>query len=242
MMDVTLNQSQQLFVLKSGSSYSCLGFKVVYDQACELVKRLAKAGVRFDPLREREGEPLGLPSTTEIGTLSQYRLYEALMAAYTRIKDKETWFTEDTPAQVCRVIERYRKSGEAIRVFYGDVVTGRSWMDEYDVIGRVGRSMGPMKSPLLVAEGEYAGGCLLTDCIIRMIDVETGEDVYCHPKFHVPEMELRKLDGDLLQGYTHGVWVKAKDGQFANHVKFKSIGEAGRWIAFITGESRDLPQ
>lgn len=231
-MDVTLNQSQQLFVLKSGSSYSCLGFNVVYERACELVKRLAKAGER-----------LATPKETEIGTLTQYRLYESLMQAYAHLKDKETWFTEDTPAKVRWEIERYRKSGEAIRVFYGDVVTGRSWMDEYDVIGRVGRSAGPMKSPLLVAEGEYAGGCLLTDCIIRLIDVKTGEDVYRHPKFHVPEMELRKLDGDLLlQGYTHGLWVKAKDGQFANHANFKSIGEAGHWIAFITGESRDLPQ
>ena len=43
-------------------------------------------------------------------------------------------------------------------------------------------------------------------------------------------------------GYTHGVWVKNKDGQFENHANFKSYGKAAQWVAFMAGECMEQPQ
>jgi hypothetical protein len=49
-------------------------------------------------------------------------------------------------------LETDRKNQRKIRLFYGDTQTGQSWFDEHDVVGRIGRSTGSIKVPLLVAD------------------------------------------------------------------------------------------
>lgn len=254
---ITLNQTQKLFVVNTGSGYSCLGFQVVYDYACELVERIAKAsrGQLSSVLADNDErfDENGQVRKSEVGTLAQYGLYQRLLDTYAKLNDSETWFDARTPPKVRSVLERYRKSGATLRVFYGDTETGRDWMDEYDTIGHVGRSTGTMKAPLLVPENEHGGPALLTSCIVRMMDVATGKEVYRHPKYHLPAMELRALKDETglvgagetpvrlsTMGYTHGVWVQEKDGTFVNHANFKSLGKAAHWMAFLAGESMDL--
>lgn len=230
-MEITLNTEQQLFVISSGNSCSCLGFKVVYEQACELARRLGKAG-----------KALLQPEESDIGTMSQYEQYRSMLSDYCRINDNKTWFDGRTPAKVQKVLDNYRKSGEKVRIFYGDLVTGRDWMDEYDMIGRVGRSMGPMKSPLLIAPGECGGPAMLTSCIVRIIDIESGIEVYRHASYHTPKMALvPAADYDQVAGYSHSVQVESKTGHMETHANFKSQGEAAHWLAFMAGESHDYP-
>src|SRR5690606_22336505 len=111
-MSITVNQAEQLFVIKSGGGYSCLGFKVVYDRARELAHRLALAGKK-----------LFEPADSEIGTIQQFQQYQEVLIAYGRIIDTKTWFDADTPASLIRVLELARKTHARIRVFYGDSVT-----------------------------------------------------------------------------------------------------------------------
>lgn len=230
-MEITLNNEQQLFVISSGNSCSCLGFKVVYEQACELARRLAKVG-----------KALFQPEESAIGTVSQYEQYQSLLSAYGQIKDEKTWFDGRTPEKVQKALETYRKSGEKVRIFYGDVVTGRDWLDEYDMIGRVGRSMGPMKSPLLIAPGECGGPSMLTSCIVRIIDIASGNEVYRHAQYHRPTMALvTAADYDQVAGYSHSVQVESLSGHMETQANFKSIGEAAHWIAFMSGQSHDYP-
>lgn len=242
MTAVTLNNDQRVYVINSGHGYSCLGFDVVFSYIAELVNRIAKAGKVL---------PVAAPQVAEIGTLKQYEDYQSLMTVYRGLGDKETWFDARTPEKVRKVLERYRKSGARVRVFYGDEKTGRDWMEEFDMVGTIGRSMGPMRSPLLIPDNEDGGPALLTQCIVRMVDVETGKEVYKHEKYHLPKMELRELTTESIKdqdgektlksmGYTHGVWVEDKDGKPCNHANFKSLGKAAHWMAFMAGESCDL--
>lgn len=230
-MNIALNNEQEQFVISTGNSVSCMGFKVVYEQACELARRIAKAG-----------KELMVPKSTEIGTLAQYAQYQQLLSIYRSVGDEKTWFDARTPKKVQRILEDARKSNDKMRIFMGDTETGRDWMDEYDTIGRIGRSMGPMKSPLLVADGEYGGPALLTHCIVRIINITTGEECYRHPKYHTPKMELSEAAHyDVVDGYTHCVKVESKDGVMETHANFKSQAEAAHWLAFMSGQSHDYP-
>ncbi|KVP75578.1 hypothetical protein WJ96_07670 [Burkholderia ubonensis] len=243
-MNIALNNEQQLFVISSGNSVSCLGFQVVFEQAREFARRLQAVSEKtllakgMASLRE-----LVAPSTDEIGTLKQYTQYRALLAGYSKLEDNATWFDARTPRTVQRVLEEARKSGDRMRVFQGDTKTGRDWMEEYDTIGRIGRSTGTMKSPLLVPEGDFGGPALLTHCILRVINLTTGKEVYRHRKYFTPKMELSEAASYArAEGYTNCVKVESKDGVMETHANFKSQESAIHWMAFMNGVSHDYPR
>jgi hypothetical protein len=73
----------------------------------------------------------------------------------------------ETSAEVIRILEIVRKSKCRIVVDYGDVKTGESWGEVYDIAGRVGISTGPTKIPLLIHnKRSLGGGAMLDHCII----------------------------------------------------------------------------
>lgn len=217
-MNVTLNQEQRLFVLPSGSGYSCLGFDVVFKRLKQYAQLLG----------------LAQPSSDGIGTLAQYRQYLEAERAYIAAGRVETLFDPDTPAEVQRILELKRGTQQPIRVHLGDAKTGRSWLEEHDVIGTVGRSMGPVRVPLLCKAGSGGGFAMLTACVLRIQDAKTGHDLYRHPSFHLPEL---RIVPSTLAGYVeevHGT-VPGTDKPSV-HARFKSAGGAQKWIAFMNGE------
>lgn len=242
-MNITLDNQQQLFVISTGNSVSCLGFNVVYQQARELCRRLKATAARtrlaagMDALVE-----LVMPREDQIGTIEQFQQHRALMEGYSKLNDSATWYDARTPAGVQRALESAMRSKDSIRVFTGDTVTGRDWMEEYDTIGRIGRSCGAMKVPLLIPKGEAGGPALLTHCIVRIINVTTGAEVYKHPKYHAPKMELVEAASyDKAEGYTHCVKMQNKDGDMDTCANFKSNADAGHWLAFMNGLTHDYP-
>lgn len=213
--EVTINKEQELFVIPSGDGHSCYGFNNLFLELGQLA------------------EKLGLPSpkAEEVGTLSQYREYRAALAeAQRRGGIKETWYHASTPKAVRNVLERVMESRTRVRIHLGDAVTGRSWMDEYDVVGRIGRSTGITKIPLLVAEGEDGGPGLLDHCIVRIQHARTGVDIYRHPSFHTPEMWIKDTEDE--PEYPVAVEVDGK-GTVA---RFKDHTRAERWVAFMKGD------
>lgn len=225
---VSLNQQQQLFVLSTSNSVSCLGFQVLFEQASEIARRLAKAGRR-----------LFEPKAAEIGTLAQYEQYQELLKAYAQLDDSKTWFDARTPQKVQSVLEAARKSGDSLRLFLGDTETGRDWLKEFDTIGTIGRSTGLMKVPLLIADG-HGGPAILTNSILRIVNLSNGQELYCHPKYQQPKLMLTPAaDFDQAEGYTHSVKAENKDGVMETHANFKSQAEAAHWLAFMSGLSHD---
>ena len=240
-MEITINQDQRLFVIPEGDGYSCMGFDVVFKKLKQIIEYL--------DLRDEWGSPLKADEN-EKGTLAQYSMYRNAVSRAMEANIKETWFDPDTPFKVRRILEKYRKSGETLRIFYGDTETGRDWMEENEVLGHVGRSTGIFKVPLMVEPGNSGGMALLDHCIVRMQDGKTGRELYRHKDYNLPEIEIRSTEGITVSwhqnkppltfaamGYTHGAWVKDQNGEFSNHANFKSYGKACRYVAFITGES-----
>ena len=139
-----------------------------------------------------------------------------------------TSFTTGTPDRVCQLLNYFRNNGTRIRVFYGDTKTGKDWLQEYDTMGRVGRSGGQIKIPILVNNSRsWGGGGILDDCIVR-ITVDR-KDVYRHPKYHQGRFMIGKSPYPELPW---GVFVNGE-----NHANFKTKEKAEKWVRFMKGET-----
>jgi len=236
MSEITINKEQRLFVFKESHGYTCQGFDVVYKQCLEMARRIKQ----FSLLPQ--GTELAPILESEIGTMAQYEQYKNILKI---IGDRKlgTWFHFDTPTKVRQIINQYIKGDGRLRLFYGDTKTGRCWMEENDVVGLIGRSGGTMQIPLLIAKDEHGGPGILDNCIVRIIDADSREELYRHKLYHLPEMEIRQVDEKLFAiGYTHGVWAKNKEGNFENHANLRSFGKAAQFVAFMSGECCEQPQ
>lgn len=141
-----------------------------------------------------------------------------------------TAYHAETPQAVINLLENSRQSGTRLRVFYGDTATGRDWLEENDVCGRVGRSTGTIKIPLLIKSSLSTGGsALLDNCIVKIM---IGKNVvYQHPAYNQPKFVLReKLSNGRVAVQT----------QFGNLreicARFDTQTQAQRYIDFMTGK------
>lgn len=246
-MEIICNEEQRLFVLKSSDHVSCMGYDVIRNHCLELQRRIKKFGLLPN------GVSLTPVLDSEIGTLNQYEQYKNLLKLV-RNRNLGTWFDYSTPTKIRTILEQYRKEGGRLRLFYGDTQTGRCWMEENDVLGKIGRSTGTMKIPLLIAEGECGGPGILDSCVVRILDADTREELYLQKNYFLPDMEIRSTEGVMARwhtdkppkllsemGFTHGVWIREKDGNFSNQANFKSYGKAAQYVAFMSGECCEQP-
>lgn len=98
-----------------------------------------------------------------------------------------TYYHESTPQRVIETLEASRKNRTRIKLWYGDTATGQAWGDVE--VGTVGRSMGPVKIPILLHNRRSTGGgAILDHCIIRIEYSRKGSPpLYSHPNFHETE-------------------------------------------------------
>lgn len=216
---VSLNPDQKLYVIPCGDGYSCFG----YDNAWRDTSHIATVLKRDDLM----------PAPEHYGTLAGYDLYlKACDAWASSVNSKRTWFTPGTDPKVMKLLEQFRGDGQLIRIFLGDPKTGRDWCEENDVVGRVGRSTGSQKVPLLLCDGESWGGAILTECVLRIMDAQDRE-LYRHPLYQEPKlgMELETDPTMMAKGYT---WSVNRDGQI--QARFKSSHDAAEYVCFMTGK------
>ncbi|MBC8550283.1 MAG: hypothetical protein H8D23_11620 [Candidatus Brocadiales bacterium] len=82
-----------------------------------------------------------------------------------------TSYHEETPHDLCLILEILRIDQTRIKLNYGDVKTGKSWEEVYDITGRIGRSTGTSKIPLLIHNvRSIGGGAILDHCIIEITE------------------------------------------------------------------------
>lgn len=147
-----------------------------------------------------------------------------------------TAYNVDTPDQIINWLETSRVRKQRIRLFFGDSQTGLDWMEEYETMGYVGRSMGTIKVPLLIKNSGSSGGCEITsENIVRI--ATRGEDgsyrdVYCHPAYHQPQMRI----GYRVSEYPAYVEMLDSKNGWSEHAAFETREKAQRWVAFMKGE------
>lgn len=107
-----------------------------------------------------------------------------------RVIDDPFYFDLKTNDQVRNVLAsifqaRTLKS-QRVRIWYGNVQTGRAWNDTYNVSGYIGRTADRYPRPAVMGfKSSLEGDVIHTSKIVRIDIVETGETVYAHESFHV---------------------------------------------------------
>lgn len=106
-----------------------------------------------------------------------------------------TSFSINTPDKVAAILESARNRRARIRVFYGGD-DGKDWLEEHGTIGRVGRSCGEVKIPLIIRSSRSYGGTLLLDNCIKRITIDK-RDVYRAENYRLPSFTIEESDDSL---------------------------------------------
>lgn len=226
---VTINEEQRLFVISSGTGYSCLGFNNCFRTAVALAAAMGT---------NAPGEEL-------LGTLECYEAYQQLLRQFAQHRaSKATWFEPGTPQKVKQILSaantsfnQHGPSGTILRLFLGDQQTGRDWCEENDVVGYVGRTNGTMKVPILLEplilsktslSAAHCGGPISTNSILRIIDVVTGAELYRAVNYELPSLEITHKPADI-----HLPFKVIREGK--EHAGCSTYEEAFRYAAFAMG-------
>jgi len=136
-----------------------------------------------------------------------------------------TYYDRRTPRAVVEALERVRQNHQQIRLYYGEPETGLDWNEENDVEGHIGRSLGPIKVPLLVAPKEIGGPQLLDHCIVKL-RFRGGRVLWQHGRYHTRPFSIRP-------GHHPNYSVEVlRDGEV--HARFKVMSDAERYVRFMT--------
>ena len=147
-----------------------------------------------------------------------------------------TTYHDETPLAVIDVLETARRTNARIRIHYGYTTTkdgqptGRDWYEENDVTGTVGRSSGPQKVPIILANSRSTGGgSILDHCIVRIREPAwPATELYRHPKYSTGRVTLQVVRSKVPNGPLLTVAVLI-DGE--NHAQFEKEKQARYWIA-----------
>jgi len=128
--------------------------------------------------------------------------------------------------KVMRILESAYRWKKRIRIFYGE--NGKLWNDEFDIIGRVGRSTGENKIALLIHNSRSTGGVsILTDCIAGIYDVETKRALYWADGFKMPVASVGPSDIDT---YHSALFLDGELYARGDYEKMRRLGD------FMTGK------
>lgn len=142
-----------------------------------------------------------------------------------------TSYHDETPEEVIRVLENARQSHTRLHISLGDTSSGKDWLEEFEAHGYVGRSMGPIKVPLLIANSRsLGGGAILDHCIVRIRTSAGGRVLWQHPSYHHGQLQIRQKSEPvtLPDGRTLTVNV-LRDGEI--QAAFENVAQARRYIS-----------
>lgn len=213
MMEISVNNEQGLFVLSFHGGCTTLGFDHVLNTLKRIVQRL---GLSVSVHEE------------EKGTLTQYAQYQAAVKSYAEARLDETWHDPDASHKVCKIIDRCIKNGTRVRLFYGDTDSGRDWREENDVLGTIGRTLGPFKSPILIPKGKNGGTMVLERHLVKIMDADSRHTLWAHERYKAPVFSIRE------DGKPKFPFAVTMDGMTT--CRFTSFAKAAAWVAFMAGE------
>lgn len=131
---------------------------------------------------------------------------------------------------VNEILERARINKNRVRIWYGDDATGNDWLEEFDVVGRVGRSTGINKIHILLHNSRSIGGpAILTRRIVKIAVKHYNRWIieYEHDSYRFPRVTIADSE---IPGYAVDVFINGK-----KHATFSTVNKYQRWYDFMTG-------
>ncbi|TFI48750.1 hypothetical protein E4O93_06145 [Diaphorobacter sp. DS2] len=214
MNKVNINPEQQRYVVDCGVGYSCLGFANARDHANQIAHKLGRPDLAF-----AEGD---------YATIAGYEKYCNAVEAWSRSPlTRTTYFDPGTDAKAAKVLESCRTHERKVRLILGDTRTGEPWLEEHDVVGRISRSTGSLKVPLLIEAGECGGTAILCACLLAIIDWRSGDFLYRHAAYREADLSIQP------SGNADRPWDVLRRSEVV--ASFGDIGQAGAYLAFMRG-------
>lgn len=145
-----------------------------------------------------------------------------------------TYYHIETPDAVIRELERLRGTDTRVRIFCGDVTTGKAWTEEWHNMGRIGRSTGRIKIPLLIANARSMGGPgLLEHCILGIRLIGGGRPwLYKNPKLDIGAWTASELNDPVnYPTYKGEVY---HDGEL--YARCATLAKAQRLAEYMAGK------
>jgi hypothetical protein len=95
-----------------------------------------------------------------------------------------TFYHKETPKRVVIALEFSRQyQNQRLVIFLGDGKTGKAWGDIEE--GRIGRSTGEIKIPLIISNSRSLGGSgLLDHCIVKILAANGKTVIYRHENYN----------------------------------------------------------
>lgn len=96
---------------------------------------------------------------------------------------KEIVFSNKTPLRTAKKIVELYNNKTRIVIDYGDVKTGKSWNEIYDITGTIGVCKGyyDLRYPILIHNiRSMGGGIILTDCILTIKESKGKKLLFKH--------------------------------------------------------------
>jgi len=143
------------------------------------------------------------------------------------------WFNPETNIEVMKVISGLNcyNRRQRVRIFLGDTKTGKTWNEENDVCGYIGRSTGSKKIPLLIHNNNSSGGGILTHCIVA-IYTTSGTCLYKHEKLDFGKWDIR----EFARNETEKEYPFCAYCNDDLHARFKTYKQADNYVKFMTAK------
>lgn len=153
---------------------------------------------------------------------------------FLRDKNKLEVFSNVSEGLINIILRAYKYKFR-IRIFYGDIHTGRSWNEEYDVTGTIGKTTGNIKIPILLKRKDSnGGGALCLSSVIRIDDIEDKRTLWKLSNFHVEELNV--CSNDSLELPWKVEKLNEETNKWQTQACFKTEIQAQRYKEFMEGE------
>lgn len=148
-------------------------------------------------------------------------------------KENKTEVYKNVTDKLINVLESYRNNKCRVRLWYcGE--DGKAWNEEYDVCGRIERSCGNIKIPLIIySRKNFGGPALSVGCIGRIDDIEDKKTIWQSDNFRLPLYTMKHKE-KTENGSKYDFYVYADGEHIAS---FTTENQAKRWIDFMSGKS-----
>lgn len=115
-------------------------------------------------------------------------------------------FEDSVPKKLANVIVNLNDRRKTrVRIYYGDVDTGKVWNEEFGTTGYIGYSLGAydLRYPILIHnKNSYGGVNIFTNRILKIVTTVTKRVLYQVDNFQQPDVEIKGtdvyIDGELF--------------------------------------------
>lgn len=169
----------------------------------------------------------------ELASRQAFEKYQRLLSLAAKEGWKELFYDPRTSTTARQSLQAAKATNRQVRLFYGNTVSGLAALVHTGVVGWIGglRVDGLPRAGLTEKLGIAAGHRVHELDIVRVVDIQACTDLYCHPLFHLPNMEVVETSS--------GTYQLQVDGEALFSAEHKAL--LTRWLRFFNGSSLDAP-